>query len=360
MKLKFTALIMMIVTLSLSCAKKPEEETTSDKSLYVASGTCLSGTGNTVPTASNIVYKVNLSNGTTGEIVADYNAVGNGVQSGDTPVGLSDIDDNGFYIMLENTNGSGRRLEKVAKTTDHSRNTFLNYNYTSTVGRTFARASDGSLIIAKTSMIEKYSNTGARQTATGNSWLNTALAAFTSSSCAGSPYAISSVVVSPTGRPIYTNYSATAKISSFKATGFAATSDCTSSLATSLSTAWPTSSVYLPAHNQILVTYAGVNTAANNYVAVYDYNDSTGVISNEGVAFKDPTILYGPSAITYDADTETVYVSTSNSNTTPITNYNIEKFTYDYSTRTLTRVGSAPFATGWAGSKCISAMFVGK
>jgi len=72
----------------LNCAKKPtEEEVTTSKFLYVSSGACYSGTGNTTyraTTASNLVYRVNPSTGVRESILFDYNKA----NTGDSPVGL--------------------------------------------------------------------------------------------------------------------------------------------------------------------------------------------------------------------------------------------------------------------------------
>lgn len=75
----------------VGCKKGNEELLNSEVSrfLYVASGSCYSGNGNTTfsnVTASNKVYRLNFESGDLDTVLADYNS--SPAQPGDSPVGL--------------------------------------------------------------------------------------------------------------------------------------------------------------------------------------------------------------------------------------------------------------------------------
>ena len=74
-----SSLISAGVLFCVSCAQPPEDEadTSSSRYLYVASGACYSGGGNTAfsnTTSSNLVYRINLSTGAKDATIADYNS----------------------------------------------------------------------------------------------------------------------------------------------------------------------------------------------------------------------------------------------------------------------------------------------
>lgn len=363
--LKFS--LIFATLLALSCAKKPEEASASlERALYVASGTCLSGTGNTVPAASNIIYKVNLSTGAPGEIVVDY---ANSMSTlGDTPTNIVNLDDNAFMVLVENAASPGlRRLEKISKSSGHARTYFYNMGGLSPQGtaRGLAYNPDGTFLFGRTAQIEKLQSSGARASlpppasATAPWILGTSL----TGSCANSPvaaYSFTSIQSTNSGKIIFTNYtSAQGRVAVASSTGFVTAADCLSGVNSAVATAYPTASVYLPTYNKVLVLFAGNNAAANNYISVYDFDESTGALTNEAIAYQNTAVIYGGSAMTLDSNTGKIYVATANNTATTISNYNIEEFTFDPSNRTLTRVGIVPFSAGWLGSKCISSMFIG-
>lgn len=89
MLFRSTLLAAVCTAVTFGCAKAPEDDSSastspgSGKYLYVASGACQAG-GNTTftaTTASNLVYRVNMTTGARETLIADYN-IG---LTGDTP-----------------------------------------------------------------------------------------------------------------------------------------------------------------------------------------------------------------------------------------------------------------------------------
>lgn len=368
MKLKFSVLCTFTL-LALSCAKKPVEETkTTARNLYVASGVCLAMGGNTTftpATASNIIYKVNLDTGAPGEILADYSGPNNPYGAPpDTPTSIVGFDDTFIYALIDNaTNASNRRVEKVPRsltTTDARGNYYSNTTVfpatASNILRSLFKGADNSIYISRTVAIEKVNTSKQRLPNTSTAWVNNP-----AGGCANSATVLSSVQVTTSGKTIFTHANtAQNKIGVIGATGYSTAADCLNTMAPPVATAFPTASVYLPTYNMLLVLYAGaISAPENNSVYAYDFNETTGALSGATKAFQDSTVLFGGSAIAVDDSSGTIYVATTNSTTTAASGYNIEKFTFDPTTKTLTRVGTTPFATHWIGSKCISSMFVG-
>lgn len=141
----------------------------------------------------------------------------------------------------------------------------------------------------------------------------------------------------------------------------------------------PTSMVYIktpsPATTtgKLLVTYAPAlntglnnNTTLNHAVVLWDVTEtsSTAVtINNPIVLYRNYTVVFAPSAIAYDESTNSVYVAVgpniaSANQTTNNLGYNIEKFTLDLNTPSLTRVSvdNKPFIKGNSQTKCITSM----
>ena len=356
MMLKLSLLSMMVL-LSISCAKKPDDAVTTSKLLYVSSGLCYSGTGNTTftaATAGNIIYTVDLTTGNP-TIISDYNT--SVASAGDTPTSIVSFDGDNLLALVENaTSPTYRRLEKIPKKGGVRIPYFGNATTLSSAVRALFRDTSGNLLISRTTAIEKLNSTPARQTiGAATSWITAP-----AGSCTTSATFLTSIVSTNTGKIIYTHANAAQnKVGVIKSTGYSVAADCLAGNAAALVNAYPTASVYIATSNKLLVLWAGLTAQANNYVSMYDFDETTGLLSNETVAFQDTSILYGGSAMTYDPDTSTVYIATANSTSTTVTNYNIEHFTVDTSARTLTRIGTVPFATGWYGSKCISSMYIG-
>lgn len=352
------------IFIATGCNKKVEEEAPS-KRLYVSSGLCYSG-GNTTfsaSTSSNIVYTVNLSNGSVGEIIRDYNS---GTETaGSTPVAIADFDSQYFLVLIENsTTASAKRIEKVSKAGTEKNLYTGDLNILGT-GTSPAKAlihdpETHITYISRTRAVEKISSSPGRIPvgATTNSWINAP-----GGNCGPAALNITSVQALTNGKLLYTHANATQnKVGLISATGYASASDCllSSPQDAPVAAAFPTASLYIPEYNHYLVVYAGTGTATDvNSVYAYSINEDTNAISGATNAFEDATVLYGASAIARDDSTGAIYIATANSTATTVVNYNIEKFSYDPTTKKLQRVGNIPFSSSWTGSKCISGMFVG-
>src|ERR1700743_2758804 len=94
----FILMAVCCVIAGTSCKKKDDlsddvSTLATGKHLFVASGVCYAGAGNTTftnLTASNIVYAVDLTTGSREGILADYNSTPSNY--GDSPVGLVSAD----------------------------------------------------------------------------------------------------------------------------------------------------------------------------------------------------------------------------------------------------------------------------
>ncbi len=109
--------------------------------------------------------------------------------------------------------------------------------------------------------------------------------------------------------------------------------------------------------------------ASNHGIVQWDVTETSATVatlSNPVLLFDNISVVYGISAMTYDADTKSLYVATGGEPgvvdmSTNNVGYNIEKFTLDTATPLLTRVHVAnnPFIKGAANTKCISGLMLG-
>lgn len=338
--------------LTAACAKKPKSESESDPNavggspsdryLYVSSGGCYVGTLTGEP-ASKTIARVNLTTGNVDSTVIDYNSQ----FAGDIPVGVVHADSSYMYVAVENA--AGRRIDKVSKSDGSAQTHILNNTALSAQLRKMVETSDGSLLVAKTSAIEKFSAGKARLTAGANPWVNAP-----AGSCVTST-SIMSMLELPNGNIAYINAAASQNRIGIitGTTGYLTTADCKSAQAAPNTNAYPTAIVYIAAAKQFLVSYASA-TAGYDYIYAYDYDESTNVISGAQVAYNNPAVIRGASAMVYDSQTGYVYIS--NGSTT--LNNSIERFTYDSATKTLTRDASVSFSMPTVYHKCISSMTV--
>lgn len=76
---------------------------------------------------------------------------------------------------------------------------------------------------------------------------------------------------------------------------------------------------------------------ASNLIQAYDIDQDSNLFSNSTEAAKDAGVVNGPSAMVEDTADHSVYVANANS-----TFNNIEKFSYDSTTKKLSRIGTSP------------------
>jgi len=266
---------------------------------------------------------------------------------------------------------------------------------------------EGSLLISKSTAVEKISASPIRLPAGANPWLNAP-----AGNCATSTTNISNVLSLPkysgtsTGKVVFTHQGATAALNRIGITaysGYFAAADClagvqisgvthtkaanltANTVAFNATGTSPTAAVFIPHANgtitgKLLVAYANGQTS-NNAAGVYNLNHglvmwdvdepsaTSAVLSNPIVVYDDSTILYGVSAMSYDSLSGYVYVATAGepgaaNQTTNGYGYNVERFSVAFDSTnapSLTRVtiSGKPFIKGGATTKCISSLAVG-
>lgn len=359
-----------VLVSSISCQQPVTAQTasTSQKYLFVASGQCYSGNGITTfsnTTASNLISKINLDNGNREEILADYSAAP--ASAGDSPSSIIDWDSENLLVYVRN--GTTGRLETLPKN-GGNRNTFGTTpaisTFITTAPKTMQKSSDGGILLIRTGFIEKLNASGVRNATV---FVNNNLGA----TCGTSNAILTDIAVSGTGR-IITASAATSpnnRLISVPAAG--ANGTCSAAQAAPAATTYPTALVYDSIHRKLIAAYAGAGTAVGvNSLYAYDFDESTGVISNEQKIYdanEYPAtygyLLFGVSAMALDLDTDTLYVATAISTAATAVNYAIEKFSYNASAigsnnaTVLTRIGSVPFYNYGVDTKCISSIILG-
>jgi len=403
-------LVFCLIVLS-GCVKKKDEESiaTGASKLYVATGSCNSGTGITTytTTATRTLEEYATEDGTHTATLLDYNASGTFV-SATHPKSIVD-NGNSLFVLNENaTTTSERKVILVPKSAPLSfSNHYSSPTVLSGIVLSLYKDEEGSLLISKSTAIEKISASPIRLPAGANPWVNAP-----GGTCATSTTNISTVLALPkyagaaTGKVVFTHQGATAaldRIGIVSSTGYFATSDClngvqisavshtkaanltSGTVAFNATGTSPTAAVFIPHANgtiigKLLVAYSNGQTS-NNAAGTYNLNhglvmwdvDETSTtaatLSNPIVVFDDSTVLFGISALTYDPISGYLYVATAGepgvvNQTTNGYGYNIERFSVAFDAShapTLTRVTNAgkPFIKGGANTKCISSLALG-
>ncbi len=367
--------VFVSLALTISCAKLEDElnSNSSGRYLYVASGSCYSGGGNTAfsnTTSSNLVYRIDLDTGLKDVTIADYNA--SPAQAGDTPVGLASIDSNNMYILVENTTTAGaRRIERVAKAASGSRSLFSN-NTTALSAqlRDLQISSTGDLLISKSTAIEKISSSNVRITKGANPYVNAPAAP-----CATATTLMSKVGAMTNQFIVFLHAAVGQNRFGFvKPEGYAAGGDCTVAQSAPNANSFPVASTYDAINSKLLVAYAGSATTTDiNSIYAYSITE-TASSTTVGAANKiyDSSLypatysylLYGISEMVLDPETNKLYIATAINTATTVVNYVIEKFSYNptligvTNTSVLSRVGSTPFYNYANDTKCISDMII--
>lgn len=368
------AVFVAVTFICASCAQPPEDEesTSSSRYLYVASGACYSGGGNTAftnATSSNLVYRIDLATGIKDITVADYNSSPS--QAGDSPVGIASIDSNNMYVLVENATAGARRIERVAKGSDGARSLFSNNTTALSVAlRGLHLLTNGDLLINKNTAIEKISSANVRVTKGVNPYVNAPAAP-----CATSTTLMSKVSTLSNQFIVFLHAATSQNRFGFvKPEGYAAGGDCTPAQAAPNTAAFPVATAYDAVNSKLLVAYSG-NTTDANINSVYAYNITETVSSvTVGAANKIydanqypttyPYLLYGISEMVLDPTDNSLYIATAINTATTIVNYAIEKFSYDATqigvsnSSVLTRSGSTPFYDYGGDTKCIADMMI--
>ncbi len=345
---KCNALLLSLSFAALSLLAVACSETLSDeefnsavlnrKFLYVASGACYTG-GVAASTGSATIAKYDLSTGALAELLIDYNTLG----LGDLPAAIKNFVGNQFLIGIENA--GGRRIDIVGRDGTGLTTYLTNATALNAAFRDLAILNDSSVLVAKATAIEKFSPSRARVTQGANPFVNAPAAP-----CATSTTVMSSTISMPDGKIIYAHAAATPnnKIGVITASGYSIAANCLASQAAPTTTALPTAVAYHQLSGKLLVAYAST-VSASNVVYSYDYNTSSGAISNPIEAWNDFAIVYGASEMIVDQSTGFIYIANGAS-----TYNNIEKFSI--SNGVLTKVGTLPFINTGIYTRCIAGL----
>ncbi|MCB0368017.1 MAG: hypothetical protein KDD45_00920 [Bdellovibrionales bacterium] len=371
MKHYYLIVFAMILLAITSCNQKKNDETPAPAApetttveptptyLYVTTGACYAGTGNTVftgTTSSNLVYRLNTKNGLKDTTFADFNSAP--ATAGDTPTGMASFDADNLLVLVDTT--SGRRIEKMPKSSFSTRSQFVSATtILSGSLKSISKTSDNGYLVSKTNGIEKLTSQGVRL---GAPYVPSNMGA----TC-GTNSNINGAVSNSSGKIFFINAAnSNNRWGVISANGYSSASDCLAVQAAPSATSYPVAILYLKASNQVLVAYAGNSIASPeiNSIYEYDFNDSTNTIGS-GVKIYDANsyvsagyLLYGISAMTFDSSDNSLYVATAISTATAVANFQIEKLTYDPNTKTLSRSSSTPFYSYGVDTKCISSLMV--
>lgn len=371
-------LALFVFAFGLSCAKKPEDllNGNSVKYLYVASGVCYAGAGNTTPTAttsSNLVYRINLSTGQRDNLLADYFATG--MNAGDSPVGVANLSTDQIYILVENATAGLRRIEKADKNYNTNRSLFTNQSGAgalSTTARYLSKTISGDLLIART--------TGIPFLRSDQNFLPSTTALYYNPSAA--PCATSNTGIMKTlplsslyGRTLFLH--AAAGQNRFGILPPTSATACVTAgvQASPNANAYPSAAAYDPINSLVFVAYSGNSAVTTDINSIYVYpvtETSTTVAIGTGQKIYDASLfnspysflLYGISEMTYDSTTKSLYVASAVSTATTVTNFKIEKFTIDHAsigvdnTKVLNRTAGDSFYPYGNDTKCISQMMI--
>jgi hypothetical protein len=339
----------LILIFGVSCQPKIIEELTSsssDRYLYIQSGGCFAPTGLTASNASKTISRINLNTGVVDKTIADYTA-----NLTDTPVAIAPYDADNLFVLVENT--GGRRIEIVNKNTAATTNFLTNSTALNAVVRNLTIGSDGTFLISKSSAIERFSSSKARLPSSAIAFMSAP-----AGTCATSTNAITATAFTAAGDILYahafTGASPNNRIG--MTTGStAAASTCYQGVAAPTTASYPTAMVYISTMNDLLVAYSS-STVANNKIWQYTVDETGHTLTAAAAAsFTNSSVLNGPTAMAYDNETGYVYIA----NGTTVFANSIEKFTYDTTTKILTRVGTVPFSSPTVNHNCINSMFVG-
>ena len=311
------------------------------KYLYIVSGTCYGG--GVAPSAgpANTIAKFDLTTGALIKVVLDYNAL----SPGDSPVSIAEYDNTRLLSLVENT--AGRRIDIVNKDGSGYATYLTSAAALTAALRSIVMLSDFSILVSKSTAIEKFTSGKSRVMSGANPFINAPAAP-----CAASITLISSAVSAPSGHVVFTHAAATPNniIGVIKPTGYAVAADCVDGQAAPATTALPTRAMF-HSSGKLLVSY-GSTTLANNYIYSYDFNTTTGDISSPTVAFNDAgTVVNGPSCMAEDTTNGDVFVANVTS-----THNTIERFRY--SSGTLTRATGQTFIPSFIYTRCVADMKV--
>jgi len=275
--------------------------------LYVASGRVSGATGcygggvtTSGASAANTIVRYNLSSGTFDKVIVDYSL------SNDIPISIKEYNSKYLLVLVENT--GGRRVDLVEKSTGSRSSFFVNGTALSGVVRDFKILSDNTLLISKSTAVEKVATPNVRLTVSGAPYINAPGGA-----CATSTTLITSVAELPGGKLLFAHsaVSPNNKIGMVSQLGYSVVGDCLTTQVAPVATSLPTS-MLVHSTGPLLVSY-GSTTATSNAIYAYDVDETANTISNATSAYSTNTVINGPSAMTEDTKTGDVYIANATS-----------------------------------------------
>lgn len=397
---------LMFGVIGFSCSKTSTDNTSTSKKLYISTGLCYSGTGFTAPAADTVgqlVSRLDLESRQY-EIVKDY--ADNSEEAVETYAnGMVDGGDGYLYVAVENSNISSRRVDRIVKAENGAKTVWMqNVAYLGGTGagqivRGISRATDRGFLVGETDGIERFDSTPTRK----ESGPSTAWGAAFANTCANNNTRITDLIALPSavtgdtiGKFIYAHADAGQNdIGIISKDGYTGLSSCIVNQASTAGAltvaasanstysatldaiAAPTSMVYIPqgaGTGKLLVAYSStdgvvaVNTAGSlrNALVMYDITENTTVgetasITNGTVLYNDHSYFFGVSAMAYDSENGHLYVASSNSLQTIPQGFNIEKFSVDLTTPSVTRLTNddlSSFEESNSYNKCVTSMIV--
>lgn len=407
---------LAILAITNGCSQSSEEETPASivaaagKSLYIASGQCNSGLGITTYTgltSSRLLSKVDLSTGALSYLLDLSSPYQGGNLAPETsPQALVDDGDNILMLTENAVNTGDRKVFSIPKSSPFNMSVYANdvNALTSTAGhitRSLVKDADGSLLFSKSVSIEKLGTNTLRIPMGAASWINAP-----AGNCATSTTLMSTMVTLPpfspatSGKILFAHNAAVTannRIAIVSQDGYSVAGNCIAgvqvtgvahSYATNITgpaITFPavqgvnvTAMVYIPTGTgtgKLITAYsAAINTELNNNtnqnyaIVMWDITESSttaATITNPVILYRDFSIIFGVSAMAYDASTGHLYVASASQpgvaiQTTAGYGYKVEKFLLDITTPTLTlvQVDNKPFLNRSSATKCISSMIV--
>jgi len=315
----------------------PSPGSGNDLYLYVASGACYGG-GVTASAGLGLVTKYRLDTGAYVDVIADYSENA----TTDLPADLQNYDDDFLMVLVENaTTTSFRRVDLIPKRGSRVPEG-LTYGGGAFSGilRALHLLADGSVLTSRSGAISKF-DSDFQLTATG--FVNAPTGA-----CATSTTLMADMVELSSGKIVFAHSAASPnnKLGLMSADG----TTCLAAQAGPVTTALPTD-LLLHSSGNLLVAY-GSTTATSNLIYSYDINQ-TGNTFTAYQSYSNSAFVNGPSRMVEDVTTGDVYIANATST------YNtIEKFTYNSSTRMLTRAQNFPFIRFSGSTRCVSGMVI--
>lgn len=305
--------------------------------LYIASGACYGG-GVTASTGLGIVTKYRLDTGAYEDVIVDYSEFA----TTDLPADIQNYDDDYLLVLVENaTTTTSRRVDLIPKRGSRVPEG-LTYGGGAFSGilRALSVLSDGSILTSRSGAISRF-NSDFQLTSSG-------FISAPTGACATSTTLMADVVELSSGKLVFAHAAATPnnKLGLMSSDG----ATCLAAQAAPITTSLPTS-LLLHSSGNLIVSY-GSTTAGSNVIYSYDINQTANTFTAYQ-SYSNSAVVNGPSQMVEDPRNGDIYVANATAAYS-----NIEKFTYNASSRMMTRAQSYPFIRFSGSTRCVSGMVI--